>query len=62
MDVYGFARVLYEMVYGSSLETSSKDSFLDCPYSDVKAILESILTPSAIKNGLPRIKDLLALP
>ena len=62
VDVYGFGHILYEMVYGETMNTNSQDTFPNCPFIDIRNILESILSKNALKNGLPTISQLLALP
>ena len=63
IDVYGFGLVLYEMIYGEPINKSTQDTFPNCPFLEIRNILESILSKNALgKNGLPTISQLLALP
>ncbi|XP_076260324.1 PX domain-containing protein kinase-like protein isoform X1 [Rhynchophorus ferrugineus] len=60
IDVYCFGHVLYEMAIGSPLhESVMLEDIPDCP-SEIRKILESILSHDACKNGLPSIDTLLA--
>lgn len=63
-DVYGFGHILYEMVYGQPLVTSSsKSDFNDCSDHEIKSILEMILLTDVLtKSGVPTINQLLELP
>jgi PX domain-containing protein kinase-like protein len=62
VDVYGFGHVLYEMIYGEPMNKSSQDSFPNCPFIEIRNILESILSSNSLKSGLPTFSQLLALP
>lgn len=50
------------MIYGEPLNKSFQDDFQTCPYFEIKAILESILSSNALQKGLPTIAQLLELP
>ncbi|ELT89664.1 hypothetical protein CAPTEDRAFT_145165 [Capitella teleta] len=62
VDVYCFGQLLYEMSFGEPLGMPSCDTFPpSCP-SDLCAILHSILSSEACKDGLPSVSDLLNDP
>ncbi len=62
VDVYGFGHMLHELAYMKPLNASFKDNFDDCPHSELKPVLEMILTSNALKNGLPTLSVLLQTP
>jgi PX domain-containing protein kinase-like protein len=63
VDVYGYGHLLYEMIYGEPMNKSTQDTFPNCPFLEIRNILESILSKNALsKTGLPTISQLLALP
>ncbi|KAL8597509.1 hypothetical protein ACOMHN_047736 [Nucella lapillus] len=62
IDVYCFGHLLYEMTFGHQLTTPVCDTLpQSCP-AQIRSVLESILTPEAVKNGLPQVSDLLLHP
>ncbi|ESO84344.1 hypothetical protein LOTGIDRAFT_207280 [Lottia gigantea] len=62
IDVYCFGHVLYEMTFGTQLNTPSCDNFPpECP-AQIRSVLESILTTEACKNGIPALADLFMHP
>ena len=51
------------MAYGEPLlVSSSKLDFSDCPNSEIRKLLELLLTEEALKNGLPTVNQLLEMP
>ncbi len=61
--MYGFGHVLYELVYGQALvTTSAKVDFNDCPHREMKQVLDMILVEEVLgKSGPPTINQLLEL-
>ncbi|XP_077982447.1 PX domain-containing protein kinase-like protein isoform X2 [Glandiceps talaboti] len=62
IDIYCFGHLLYEMVFGESLNAATKDDFPAHLPPPIKAVLESILTTESCKTGLPSVDDLIADP
>ncbi|XP_070559804.1 PX domain-containing protein kinase-like protein isoform X2 [Ptychodera flava] len=62
IDIYCFGHLLYEMVFGEPLNSSTKDDFPAHLPPPVKAVLESLLTTESCKTGLPTVDDLIADP
>lgn len=62
--MYGFGLILYEMVYGEAMLTSSsKQDFNDCSDKELKQVLDIILVDDVlVKTGLPTINQLLEMP
>lgn len=51
------------MAYGEPmLYTSSKSNFNDCRNSEIKQVLDVLLTEEALRAGLPTINQLLDMP
>lgn len=62
IDVYCFGHFLYEITFGNPLDVAHVGNLPEnCP-PVVQPILHSILSTSAVKNGLPSIQDLLSNP
>ncbi len=55
---------MYEMCYGESMLTSgTRLDFNDCPFRELKPVLDTLLVEDVIsKNGLPTISQLLEMP
>ncbi|KAH0630294.1 hypothetical protein JD844_013196 [Phrynosoma platyrhinos] len=62
VDVHCFGHLLYEMTYGRPPDSVPVDSFPPAPSMSVVTVLESILSPEAMKNGMPTVSRLLQMP
>uniref|UniRef100_A0A8D2LI83 PX domain containing serine/threonine kinase like n=1 Tax=Varanus komodoensis TaxID=61221 RepID=A0A8D2LI83_VARKO len=62
VDVHCFGHLLYEMTYGRPPDSVPVDSFPPAPSTSVVTVLESILSPEAMKNGMPTVSRLLQMP
>ncbi|KAJ6668138.1 hypothetical protein lerEdw1_015515 [Lerista edwardsae] len=62
VDVHCFGHLLYEMTYGRPPDSVPVDGFPPAPSTSVVAVLESILSPEAMKNGMPTVSRLLQMP
>nr|XP_006822730.1 PREDICTED: PX domain-containing protein kinase-like protein-like [Saccoglossus kowalevskii] len=62
VDAYCFGHLIYEMVFGESLNAPTKDDFPSHLPPPIKALLECLLTTESCKTGLPTIDDLLSDP
>ena len=61
--MYGFGHVLYELTYGEPLLNASfKKDFNDCRFTEIKPVLDILLSEEALRNGLPTINELLEMP
>uniref|UniRef100_A0A8D0DVB1 PX domain-containing protein kinase-like protein n=1 Tax=Salvator merianae TaxID=96440 RepID=A0A8D0DVB1_SALMN len=62
VDVYCFGHLLYEMTYGRPPDSVPVDTFPPAPSTSVVTVLESIISPEAMKNGMPTVTRLLQMP
>ncbi|KAG8127931.1 hypothetical protein E2320_014814, partial [Naja naja] len=62
IDVHCFGHLLYEMTYGRPPDSIPVDSFPPAPSMSVVTVLESVLSPEAMKNGMPTVSRLLQMP
>ncbi|XP_066206678.1 PX domain-containing protein kinase-like protein isoform X4 [Saccopteryx leptura] len=62
VDVHCFGHLLYEMTYGRPPDSVPVDSFPPAPSMAVVAVLESMLSCEACKNGMPTVSWLLQMP
>ncbi|XP_077781238.1 PX domain-containing protein kinase-like protein isoform X5 [Podarcis muralis] len=62
VDVHCFGHLLYEMTYGRPPDSVPVDSFPPAPSTSVVTVLESIISPEAMKNGMPTVSRLLQMP
>ncbi|XP_061474761.1 PX domain-containing protein kinase-like protein isoform X3 [Rhineura floridana] len=62
IDVHCFGHLLYEMTYGRPPDSVPVDSFPPAPSASVVTVLESIVSPEAMKNGMPTVSRLLQMP
>uniref|UniRef100_A0A8C4W7I1 PX domain containing serine/threonine kinase like n=1 Tax=Gopherus evgoodei TaxID=1825980 RepID=A0A8C4W7I1_9SAUR len=53
VDVHCFGHLLYEMTYGRPPDSIPVDGFPPGPSASVVAVLESLLSCEALKNGMP---------
>ncbi|KAF5300910.1 hypothetical protein FQR65_LT09073 [Abscondita terminalis] len=62
IDIYCFGHTLYEMTFGAPLQESTVETLpSECP-TNLRSVLESILSSESCKNGLPTIDNLLHHP
>ncbi|EMP30086.1 PX domain-containing protein kinase-like protein [Chelonia mydas] len=61
VDVHCFGHLLYEMTYGRPPDSIPVDGFPPAPSASVVAVLESILSCEAIKNGMPTVSKILQM-
>ncbi|XP_032997230.1 PX domain-containing protein kinase-like protein isoform X3 [Lacerta agilis] len=62
VDVHCFGQLLYEMTYGRPPDSVPVDSFPPAPSTSVVTVLECIISPEAMKNGMPTVSRLLQMP
>ncbi|PAA51490.1 hypothetical protein BOX15_Mlig032250g2 [Macrostomum lignano] len=62
IDVYSFGHCLYEMATGQVLTSSYVDTHSLTCSTDLKNIIQSILTEDAIRSGMPTVPELLENP
>uniref|UniRef100_A0A1I8INP3 WH2 domain-containing protein n=1 Tax=Macrostomum lignano TaxID=282301 RepID=A0A1I8INP3_9PLAT len=62
IDVYSFGHCLYEMATGQVLTSSYVDAHSLTCSTDLKNIIQSILTEDAIRSGMPTVPELLENP
>uniref|UniRef100_A0A8C5RBD3 PX domain containing serine/threonine kinase like n=1 Tax=Laticauda laticaudata TaxID=8630 RepID=A0A8C5RBD3_LATLA len=62
IDVHCFGHLLYEMTYGRPPDSIPVDSFPPAPSMSVVTVLESVISPEAMKNGMPTVSRLLQMP
>jgi hypothetical protein len=60
--VYAFGRILYEMGCGCMMKLGAMEMVSSTCHSEVRTLLESLLSESALKSGLPSIDDLISKP
>jgi PX domain-containing protein kinase-like protein len=60
--VYAFGRILYEMGCGCMMKLGAMEMVSSTCHSEVRTLLESLLSESALKSGLPSIDDLISNP
>ncbi|KFM76932.1 PX domain-containing protein kinase-like protein, partial [Stegodyphus mimosarum] len=62
IDIYCFGHLLYEMALGIPLSSPTCDILpQNCP-SELRSVIEAILSKDALKKGIPTIADLLQHP
>ncbi|XP_043833637.1 PX domain-containing protein kinase-like protein isoform X3 [Dromiciops gliroides] len=62
VDVHCFGHLLYEMTYGRPPDSVPVDTFPPAPSEAVVAVLETLLSQEACKNGMPTVSRLLQMP
>ncbi|XP_053144212.1 PX domain-containing protein kinase-like protein isoform X1 [Hemicordylus capensis] len=62
VDVHCFGHLLYEMAYGRPPDSVPVDTFPPAPSMSIVTVLESVLSPEAMKNGMPTVSRLLQMP
>ncbi|XP_053890516.1 PX domain-containing protein kinase-like protein isoform X1 [Malaclemys terrapin pileata] len=61
VDVHCFGHLLYEMTYGRPPDSIPVDGFPPAPSASVVAVLESLLSCEALKNGMPAVSKILQM-
>ncbi|KAJ1524406.1 hypothetical protein ONE63_010906 [Megalurothrips usitatus] len=59
VDMYSFGHVLYEMAFGSPLRKSSVETLPSSCCQSLADVLEQLLSPRALREGLPTAQQLL---